>query len=112
MILRTVKVTIEEGQYDAYWSWSRDILKLWDEGGVRRAGGPYALSGPDGEHIALWLSVHASEAEATSQFKALYADGRGRELILKRPALVSASESLTYGDWAADDSSPPAAPTW
>ncbi len=112
MILRSVKVTIAEGQFDAYWLWSRDILKLWDEGGVRRAGGPYVLSGSDGERIALWLSVHESEAEASSQFKALYAEGRGKELIMKRPALVSASESLAYAEWAADDAGPPEAPSW
>ena len=112
MILRSVKVTIAGGQYDAYWSWSREILKLSEKGGIRRAGGPYSYSGPNGEQVALWLSVHESESDASSEFKALYASGLGRELILKRPDMVSASETATYSDWSEDEGVPPAPPEW
>lgn len=112
MILRSVRVTIASGQYDAYWAWSRDIVELWDEGGVVRAGGPYALSGTGGLQVALWLSVHETEEEARTQFQSLYAFGRGKELIEQRPALVSATESSTFTDWMPTVAAPPTAPAW
>jgi len=58
MQLRAVRVTIAPGKTTDYWAWAREIVALWDEHGIVRAGGPYALKGPDGEDVALWLSLH------------------------------------------------------
>lgn len=112
MILRAVKVTIAPGQSDAYWSWARDIVALWDEGGIRRAGGPYDLSGASGESIALWLTVHESEEAARTAFQSLYSSGRGKELIEQRPNLVSATDVTTYTEWQPDRGAPSTAPAW
>ena len=112
MILRSVRVTIAPGKYDAYWSWAEDIVALWDAGGVRRAGGPYNLTGPGGENVALWLTVHESEEQARDEFTALYSSGRGKELIEARPALVSASESAAYTEWTPGAGDRPQAPDW
>jgi hypothetical protein len=113
MQLRTVRVTIAPGKTGDYWAWARDIVALWDAHGIKRAGGPYALKGPAGEDVALWLTVHDDESEIRGEFQAMYAGGRGKELIELRPPLVSETTSSLSEDWnPADGSGPPTAPAW
>ncbi len=102
VILRAVTVTIAPGQSDAYWSWAHDIVALWNECGIRRAGGPYELSGSSGESIALWLTVHETPEDARTAFESLYSSGRGQELIERRPSLAAATYVATYDDWQPD----------
>jgi len=102
MYLRLVRTVIAPGMADAYWKWSREILDLWDEHGVLRAGGPYATTGPGGEGVAVWLSLHDSEEQMREQFRVMYSEGRGRELIGRRPALVSATTEGWYPEWDTD----------
>ena len=105
-----VRATIAPGKTAAYWAWAKQILELWDAAGVRRAGGPYAAKGADGEEIGLWLTLHETEEEMLTEFQRLYADGRGKELIAERPPLVAHTAVETYPDW--DTSGPPPAFPW
>jgi hypothetical protein len=113
MFLRVIRVVIAPGQTDAYWSWAREILRLWDAHGVQRAGGPYATKGPNGEDIAIWLTVHADEASIRDEFRAMYSESPGKELIARRPPLVAETTSQIHPAW---DVSAPAgaspAPSW
>ncbi|MFN0095515.1 MAG: hypothetical protein ACKVVT_12170 [Dehalococcoidia bacterium] len=102
MFLRVVTVTIASGQEDAYWAWSREVLALWDARGVVRAGGPYAAAGAEGESLAIWLTVHASEAEMRDEFTRLYADDPGAALMARRPPLVANTLMSTYAPWDPD----------
>ena len=111
MHLRVVRVTIAPGRTEAYWAWSRDILELWDEAGVVRAGGPYAATGANGEDIGIWLTVHDSEQQAREQFQALYSAGRGKELIALRPPLVAETTGGSFGQWDGRGDAPQA-PSW
>lgn len=106
MLLRVVRVTIAPGREADYWAWSRDILRLWDEHGVRRAGGPYAGRGAGGEHTATWLTVHESEEQAREEFRSMYSGGRGQELIALRPPLVANTTSDHYPDWDGTGAAP------
>ena len=113
MLLRVVRVTIAPGKAGAYWSWAKDIVRLWDEAGVRRAGGPYALKGARGEDVALWLTVHESEEQMRLEFQQLYSAGRGKALIDVRPELVAETQGSAFGEWQPGDSSaPPPPPEW
>lgn len=108
--MRVVRVTIADGKTEAYWVWAKDIVRLWDEGGVRRAGGPYALKGDRGEDVALWLTVHDTEEQMRSEFQQLYGSGWGKELIDVRPGLVKETQGSAMPDWNPLDGSAPAAP--
>ena len=108
MILRSVTVTLATGKEADYWTWAEDILDLWDASGVQRAGGPYLSTGPNGEQIATWLTVHESEDAAREQFRLIYSEGEGARLIALRPALVSNSVSAAYTQWVQRGSTPPA----
>lgn len=99
MILRSVRVTLAPGKTEEYWAWAREILDLWDAHGVKRAGGPYAMSNPDGADVALWLTVHNSEEEVAPLFRGIYSEGRGAELIALRPAMVSESVTTVLENW-------------
>jgi hypothetical protein len=113
MFLRVVRVVIAPGQKEAYWSWAREILDLWDAGGIQRAGGPYATKGPDGEDIAIWLTVHSDESANASDFRKMYSEGHGKALIERRPPLVSSTTSELHADWnQANPEAAPPAPTW
>lgn len=96
MILRAVFVTIAPGQTEAYWAWSREILVLWDQHGVRRHGGPFRGTGPDGEDTGLWLTLHDSQESATEEFRQVYSTAEGRELLDRRGALVSDTTLANY----------------
>ncbi len=111
MHLRVVRVTIAPGKTEAYWAWSAEILKLWDEAGVVRAGGPYATKGPSGEDVGVWLTVHESEEQAGKQFQGLYEAGRGKELIALRPPLVAETTGGSFAPWDGAGSAP-LAPSW
>ena len=89
MILRSVTVTIAPGKSTDYWAWAKEIVSLWDAHGVVRAGGPYAWRTTEGKEMALWLTIHETADEVASEFRKLYSEGRGRELIDRRPPLVS-----------------------
>ena len=113
VFLRVVRVTIAEGKTEAYWTWSKDIVRLWDEAGVKRAGGPYAMKGERGEDVALWLTVHDNEEQMRSEFQELYGSGWGKELIEVRPGLVAETQGSAIPDWnPLDGAAPPAPPRW
>jgi hypothetical protein len=113
MYLRIVRVTIAPGKTEAYWAWAREVLDLWDENGVRRAGGPFAGKGAAGEDIATWLTVHQGEAEAQTEYQVMYAAGRGREIISRRPPLVAETVTSLHGDWEQRGTdAAPALPGW
>lgn len=113
MQLRAVRVTIAPGKTTDYWAWAREIVALWDEHGIVRAGGPYALKGPHGEDVALWLSLHGPADDVRAEFQKLYAAGRGAELIAQRPPLVADTVTTLHPDWdGAAGSEPPAPPAW
>ena len=99
MILRLVRVRIAEGKAEEYWAWASEILALWDARGVKRAGGPYATIDDEGRDIAVWLTVHEREDEIREEFRLLYAEGRGRELIERRPPLVAETTGEVYREW-------------
>jgi hypothetical protein len=108
-----VKVTIAPGKTDAYWEWAREIVALWDANGVVRAGGPYALKGPGGEDVALWLTVHGPGDDVREEFQRLYATEPGKGLIERRPPLVADTVSTLHPAWdPAPGVAPPAAPAW
>ena len=111
MYLRCVRVTIAPGRRNDYWAWAKEILGLWEDHGVRRAGGPYSLTGAAGEDIGLWLTVHDSEQQAREQFQALYSAGRGKELIALRPPLVAETTGGSFGQWDGRGDAPQA-PSW
>lgn len=96
MIMRAVFVTIAPDSTEAYWSWARAILALWDKHGIRRHGGPFQSKGPDGEDTALWLTLHDSEQAASDEFREMYATPEGRELLDQRPALVRETTLQNY----------------
>lgn len=109
MLLRVVTVTIASGQEAAYWAWAREILDYWDERGVRRAGGPYVERAEDGREVATWLTLHNDAAEIAAEFRSLYAEGRGKELIGRRPPLVESTTGAVFAEW--DQSAADPAPT-
>ncbi len=109
MILRSVRVTLAPGKTEEYWEWAKDILALWDAHGVVRAGGPYAMKNPDGADVAIWLTVHNSEEEVTPLFRGIYGEGRGKELIALRPAMVSDSVTTVLENWISTFGEPPPA---
>lgn len=110
MYLRVVTVTIAPGKVEAYWAWAKEVIDLWDEAGVVRAGGPYRGSGAAGEALAIWLTLHASEEDIRGEFERLYASGRGRELMQERPALVAATSGEVHAPWRPAAAAPPPAP--
>ena len=87
------------GKAAAYWAWSAEVVALWDANGVVRAGGPYASTSASGEDLAVWLTVHRSEDEMRAEFTRLYADGPGRALMARRPALVANTIVGVFGPW-------------
>ena len=99
MFLRSVTVTIAPGKTEAYWEWAKEIVDLWDSHHVTRAGGPYRWRAADGKEMALWLTVHENEDEIANEFRTLYAEGRGRELIEQRPPLVEHTDSAVFSEW-------------
>ena len=109
MYLRVVRATIAPGMTEAYWAWAKRILDLWDAAGVRRAGGPYAAKGSAGEDVGVWLTLHETEAAMRDEFRRLYADGAGRDLIAERPPLVAHTTVESYPDW--DQRGPGAPPS-
>jgi hypothetical protein len=111
MQLRAVRVTIAPGKSDDYWAWAKEIVALWDAHNVVRAGGPYRLTGPGGEDVALWLTVHANEDDVRNEFTTMYSSGRGKELIEQRPPLVAETTSTLSEHWDLAGE-PPAAPAW
>ncbi len=96
MILRAVYVAIAPTQKDAYWAWAREILALWDANGIRRHGGPFQGRGSNGEDTAVWLTLHESEQTAGDEFREMYSTPAGRELLERRPALVSDTRLENY----------------
>lgn len=112
MILRVVRTVIAPGREADYWAWSAEILALWDEAGIRRAGGPYSMRAPGGEEVGVWLTVHESEEQARSEFQSLYAEGRGSDLIALRPPLVASTTTDLAVDWDPSSGPPPPPPSW
>ena len=100
MLLRVVTVRIARGREADYWAWAREILTYWDEQGVLRAGGPYSSTLADGAEIATWLTLHENADEIAAEFRELYAAGRGRELIERRPPLVESTSGAILAEWA------------
>lgn len=96
MILRAVHVTLAPAQQDAYWAWTREILALWDAHGIRRHGGPFKGQDSDGKDTAMWLTLHESEQQAADEFRNMYSTPAGRELLERRPALVSETTLVNY----------------
>ncbi len=111
MYLRVVRARIAEGMTEAYWAWAREILALWDERGVRRAGGPYAAKDEEARDIAVWLTVHDSEEEMRDEFRLLYAEGEGKTLIERRPPLVAETTGSAHAAWDSAGPRPPP-PEW
>ena len=111
MQLRTVRVTIAPGQTATYWAWARESVALWDAHGIRRAGGPYAFKGPDGEDVALWITVHDDGGDVREEFREMYSSGRGKDLIEQRPPLVAETTSTLSNDWDIEGPPPPP-PAW
>ncbi len=110
MLLRVVTVTIAKGQEPAYWAWAREVLDYWDERGVKRAGGPYLERAEDGREVATWLTLHDDGAEIAAEFRTLYAEGRGKELIERRPPLVESTTGAVFPEW--EQSAPGPAPAF
>jgi hypothetical protein len=101
MIMRAVTVTIAAGKEADYWAWAREIVELWDAKGVRRAGGPYR-SREGEQEVGLWLTLHDDMTEIEDEFRTLYAEGAGKALIERRPALVSDTTVAYYDSWPFD----------
>lgn len=112
MFLRAVTVTIAPGKTEAYWEWAKQIVDLWDSHGVVRAGGPYRWQTAAGREMALWLTVHETEEEIAGEFRTLYAEGRGKELIEQRPPLVEHTDSAIYREWDLAAGPALAPPSW
>ena len=95
MILRAVYVTIAPERNDDYWAWTREILALWDQHGIRRHGGPFRGLGEAGDQ-AVWLTLHDSEEAALNEFREMYQTTEGRALLERRPPLVSETTVANY----------------
>ena len=107
MYLRTVRVVLNEGKYGEYWAWAKDIVDLWDDANVIRAGGPYQAADPEGQHVALWVTVHNTEEECAELFRELYATPQGTALIAKRPPLVKETTTAAFHEWDRSQPAPP-----
>lgn len=107
MYLRTVRVTLNDGKFDEYWAWAKEIVDLWDSASVIRAGGPYKFTDPAGQNVALWITVHNTEEECQKLFADLYKTPEGARLIGLRPPLVKETETRAFHEWDRSQPAPP-----
>lgn len=107
MYLRTVRVTLNEGKFDEYWEWAKEIVTLWDGARVIRAGGPYKFKDASDQDVALWITVHNTEEECRQLFADLYQTPEGARLISLRPPLVKETETRAFHEWDRTQPAPP-----